>query len=52
MVPDSALALETPLATLDLKSNERPFMTTLEDNAISSSRTPSISRAIRASSQG
>ena len=33
LVPDSTLALETSLATLDLKNNDRPFMATLEDNA-------------------
>ena len=36
LVPDSTLALETSLATLDLKNNERPFMATLEDNATES----------------
>ena len=36
LVPDSTLALETSLATLDLKNNERPFMATLEDNATDS----------------
>ena len=36
LVSDSTLALETSLATLDLKNNERLFMATLEDNTTES----------------
>lgn len=35
LVPDSTLALETSLATLDVKGNDRPFMATLEEDTTS-----------------
>jgi len=44
LVPDSTLALETSLATLDLKNNERPFMANAEchENAHHESRERSL----------
>jgi hypothetical protein len=54
LVPDSTLALETSLATLDLKNNlskiMRPIHSLASRSVISSSPTPSVSREIRASS--